>query len=146
MNAARDMRMVRLEYDGVMRLVEPYSLAFKARLDGVAREYFYGFDTVGGASGPGMKAFLPHKVVSVEETDQPFEPRYDVELSKAGSREMAGQFERPLGAARRTASYRYIVECNYCGKRFPRKRRSTKIKPHNDKYGNACFGRVGHFD
>ena len=129
MNAARSNRMVRLTYDGVTRLVEPYSLAFKVRRDGVAREYFYGYDTTGGRStGPGIKTFLPHKVEGLEETDQGFEPRHDVELSKAGGPEMVGRFEAPPGRVHRGRTYNYMVVCNYCGRRFTRKRRSTTCR------------------
>ena len=48
-------------YDGT-RVVEPYSLVFKRRKDGVAQEYFYAWDRTGGVrSGPGIKTFLHQK-------------------------------------------------------------------------------------
>ncbi len=58
-------------------MVEPYELAFKIRKDGVAREYFYAYDTTEGRSGPGPKIFVPGKVESIENTDVKFEPRND---------------------------------------------------------------------
>lgn len=144
MEAAQKMTMLKLKYDGVTRLVEPYSLVFKTRRDGIAREYFYGFDTTGGSSGPGIKAFLPGKVDSIENTDNPFTPRMEVELSKAGASEIAGRFPshvRKIGMA----SYGEIqVQCLTCRKVFKRKNFDTSLNPHKDKNGNPCLGRIGH--
>ncbi len=41
------------------------------------------------------------------------------------------------------SDYRYTVECPYCGKRFKRKKRNTKLNAHKDQYGNKCYGRRG---
>jgi hypothetical protein len=165
MEAAESLTMLKLRYDGVERLVEPYELAFKIRKDGGAHEYLYAYDTTGGrSSGPSLKTFLPGKVAAIENTDQTFEPRFEVELRKAGGAETVGHFESRRGPrfgvlitpqrrrvrhqARRTKGYRpfepaYVVECPYCSKRFKRKRMDTKLNPHKDKYGNPCYGRTG---
>ena len=154
MEAADSMTLLRLRYSGVERLVEPYSLKFKIRRDGVGREYFYVYDTTGGrSSGPGIKTFVPDKVQAVENTDIEFEPRFDVELRKAGGAETTGHFESQgrsrggWGRSSRRAStdYRYEVECPYCLRRFKRKRRDSKLRPHKDQFGNKCYGRRGHF-
>lgn len=92
MEGGRLQRVLRLVYDGYERLVEPYSLTFKRRQDGVGREYFYAWDRSGGSSGQvGIKSFLAEKVQSVSLTEETFEPRYPVELSKGD----AGYFGRP---------------------------------------------------
>jgi hypothetical protein len=76
-------------------MVEPYSLVFKQRKDGVAQEYFYCYDTTGGhSSGPSIKSFTRGGIQRMENTDIHFEPRYTVELAKAGDRETAGYFAR----------------------------------------------------
>jgi predicted nucleotidyltransferase component of viral defense system len=94
-----DLTLVRVTYDGVEREVEPYSLAFKRRRDGVAQEYFYGWDLTGGrVSGPGIKTFLQGAVQDVQNTDVRFDPRFEVELSKAGDREGEGFFGRTFAA------------------------------------------------
>jgi len=146
--------MLNIVYDGHQRLIEPYSLVFKRRKDGFGQEYFYAFDRTGGRmNGPGLKTFLHPKIQSLTSSDQRFEPRLPVELGKAG--EFGGRayfgrgFSTVFSAAqrvRRASSARiYLVECSYCGKRFPRKRYSTRLRPHKDQYGNACYGRSGYF-
>ncbi len=147
MEAGQALTLLRLGYDGIVRLVEPYSLVFKVRKDGIAREYFYAYDTTGGrSSGPGIKAFLPGKVESVGNTNQSFEPRFEVELRKAGGAEIVGRFVgHPGGRVHKNAwSSRREIQCPYCLRRFKRKGFDTKLRPHLDRYGNACHGRVGY--
>lgn len=153
LRAGSDMTLLRLTYHNVTREVEPYSLVFKRRRDGIAREYFYGYDRTGGRrSGPRIKAFVREGIQRIENTDTTFEPRYTVELTKAGDRETSGYFARPFSSRRarasraaRSASPRtvYTIQCSYCGKRFLRKTPSTRLNEHKDGYGNRCFGQVG---
>lgn len=85
MEAADKFTLLELEYDGFVRRVEPYSLSYKKRRDGQEREYFYAYDLTGGRRhGPGIKSFLADKVTKIINTDIKFEPRYEVELKKAG--------------------------------------------------------------
>jgi predicted nucleotidyltransferase component of viral defense system len=152
MQAASDLTLLDITYEGRRRLVEPYSLVFKRRKDGFGQEYFYAYDRTGGrTTGPGIKTFLHPKIQSLTNTDQAFEPRLPVELGKAG--EFAGKSYFGLGfrstavrntRLRRGTSRVYIVECSYCSKRFPRKRYSTRLRPHKDQYGNKCYGRSGY--
>lgn len=151
LQAASDMTLLRVSYHGVIREVEPYSLAFKQRRDGVAREYFYGYDRSGGrTSGPGIKTFVQEDIQSLENTGVTFEPRYEVELSKAGDRESASYFARPFARhgrrSRTTTTYAgvvYTVQCPYCSKTFRRQTYTTRLNRHHDGYGNLCLGRVG---
>lgn len=83
MNGAEDLTMLKLKYKGYERFVEPYSLAFKTRRDGVSKEYFYGYDTSGGSSKPGIKAFVRENIEGIDNTNIQFDPRYEVELSKS---------------------------------------------------------------
>jgi hypothetical protein len=152
MQAARDLTLLDITYDGRRRLIEPYSLAFKRRRDGFGQEYFYAYDRTGGRStGPGIKTFLHPKIQALANTDQRFEPRLPVELGKAG--EFAGKSyfggsgfkpSSARGRARSPAARVYLVECAYCGKRFPRKHYSTRLRRHKDQYGNVCYGRSGY--
>jgi predicted nucleotidyltransferase component of viral defense system len=155
LRAGSELTVLQLTYDGITRLVEPYSLVFKQRKDGVAQEYFYGYDTTGGhSSGPSIKSFTQGGIQRIENTDIAFEPRYTVELAKAGDRETAGYFARPFGVSRpRRPSARrrtrlsvgptYKIQCPYCSKTFTRKTASTRLNEHKDNYGNRCYGRVG---
>jgi len=147
MQAGETLTLLRLGYAGVVRLVEPYSIMFKTRRDGVAREYLYAYDRTGGrTSGPGIKAFVPDRVTSIDNTDESFEPRFDVDLRKAGGAEMSGCFKSRGRAANAYSPWQqvYEVECPCCLRRFRRKRFNTKLRPHQDRYGNPCHGRVGY--
>jgi len=151
--AGRLKRVIRFVYDSLERRVEPYALCFKRRRDGVAREYFYGWDQTGGRSGEiGIKSYTADKVQAVEITEDSFEPRFPIELTKAGQ-----YFGRPFftgSPGPRTSTTRsprswygmeYRVECPYCGKTFKRAGfGDTKLNDHKDQYGNRCYGRVGH--
>jgi hypothetical protein len=139
----------------VARLVEPYELVFKQRQDGLVKEYFFAYDLVGGGSGPGIKAFWPERVQSVGLTDQTFEPRFPIALTKDGGASggiFGGPFPsgprpwtwgRGRGARTSAADYPYRVRCPYCNKVFRRQRPTTRLNPHKDGYGNRCYGRVG---
>jgi len=158
MEGGRLQRLLRLVYDGYERLVEPYSLTFKRRQDGVGREYFFAWDRTGGSSGQtGIKSFLAEKVQSVSLTEDTFEPRYPIELTKAdggyfgrpyfGSPPSPPFLRSPSPSRRQTSSaygMTYTIECSYCGKRFKRNSYDTKLNEHKDKYGNRCFGRIGY--
>lgn len=131
MEAGYTITCLDIVYDGVQRLVEPYCIAYKTRRDGVSREYLYVYDRKGGSSsGPGIKSFVHPKIQRLQNTDKKFEPRFEVELCKAGEKLESSYFARPAGR-RSTSSweYQYTVECPYCGKRFKRKRYSTKLNP-----------------
>lgn len=157
LEAGSDRKLLRLTYNGATRVVEPYSLEFKRRKDGVAQEYLYVWDRTGGnSSGPGIKSMLHYGVQAIEVLDETFEPRYPVELSKAGDSSATGNFAAQRTAARRprarSASRRrsvgssgpvYIIQCSYCGKEFRRKTHTTRLNKHKDRYGNQCYGRTG---
>ena len=161
MEAGSSMTLLKVTYDGIQRLVEPYSLKYKVRKDGVGREYFYAYDRIGGQSGPGIKAFVSNKVESIENTSETFEPRFLVELSKAGEFADKTYFgstppeQRSIRqrTRRQTKRHRvsygtefvYIIKCPYCNKQFRRKNYTTTLNPHKDKFGNRCFGRIGSF-
>ncbi len=145
MEAGQNLTLLRLRYDNKTRLVEPYSLVFKIRKDGVAREYLYAHDTTGGNSGPGMKLFVPGKVEFIENTDTPFNPRHDVELNKAGSAEISGRFEGHSVRKFRFGGWKqnHEIPCTMCGRLFRRSTFDTKLNPHKNKSGHPCFGRYG---
>lgn len=157
LEAGRLTRLLRVVYDGYERVVEPYSLTFKRRQDGVASEYFYVWDRSGGRSGSvGIKSLFADKVQSVAMTEESFEPRFAVELAKGDGGYFSSPFSnrasrpisiRPRGvsqaAARSPYGITYTFACPYCDKRFKRHSYDTKLNEHKDKYGNRCFGRMG---
>ena len=145
MQVGHDVTLLRIGYDDIIRMVEPYSLKFKQRKDGLAREYLYVHDRTGGrTSPPGIKSFVYSGMQSIENTGIQFEPRHDVELSKAGQLFGDTYFRGSPGPRFRARSTsRYVVECTVCGKRFYRKKYSLKVNKHKDKQGFQCFGRTG---
>ena len=81
MTGGRTQRMIEITYDGYRRLVEPYRLAYYRRMDGVAQEYFWGFDTTGGKSRQlSMKSFFSDKIRDARVTEHGYSPRYPVEF------------------------------------------------------------------
>jgi predicted nucleotidyltransferase component of viral defense system len=154
MEAGANLNLLRLTYGGVRREVEPYSLVFKRRRDGYGQEYLYVWDRTGGDSGPGIKTFLHERIHGLEILPERYDPRYPVELSKAGEFGSKSYFGQPFGAGggqrrRRRASHFgsrlvYVVECSYCHRRFTRTLLRTRLNRHNDQYRNPCFGRAGH--
>jgi hypothetical protein len=157
LQAGSEKRLLKVTYDGVTRLVEPYSLNYKRRTDGVAQEYFYVWDRTGGrSSGPGIKTFFNYKVQRLELTNQRFEPRFPIELSKAGDSDRSGHFARSTGrprtnSRRRTSRIRarygglvYVIACSYCGKQFRRTKHSIRLKAHKNQVGSPCHGRAGY--
>lgn len=163
MDAGSNQTLLLVEYDGTERTVEPYSLAYKRRNDGQAFEYFYGYDRTGGQSGPGIKAFLPFKIQDVRATEDPFEPRYEIELAKAGEAARKGYFAGSRFGRGRTGSRgirksktrhssrtrdpyapEYRVQCPICQKIFTRKTNTTKLNKHKNQWGMQCTGTTGY--
>jgi hypothetical protein len=152
MRAGADRRLLRLTYDGVRREVEAYSLMYKQRRDGHREEYLYVYDRTGGrTSGPGLKSLFNHKIQELEVLEERFEPRYPIELAKAGEFGARSYFSKPFGSGRRSGArmaslrrgWRYTVQCNFCSRTFKRMRRDTTLKLHKDGFGNSCYGRRG---
>ncbi len=152
MEAGLSKHILKIIYDGISRLVEPYALAYKRRKDGIAREYFYAWDRSGGRSGhKGIKSFIADKIQSIQITEESFSPRFPIELIKGGSFFSSSTFTKsntkktPLRSYNSDFAFKNTVtiECVYCGKRFKRNNYDTNLKEHKDNYGNKCFGRFG---
>ncbi|MGH7743950.1 MAG: nucleotidyl transferase AbiEii/AbiGii toxin family protein [Candidatus Dormibacteria bacterium] len=151
MRAGRSQTLLRMTYDGVQRLVEPYSLEFKWRKGGIGQEYLYVWDQTGGrSSGPGIKSLFNWKITSLDNTDIKFEPRIEIELAKAGEYGERTTFSSRRSSVRRSTrarprpQARYRVRCAYCQRDFGRISPSTAMRPHMDSYGNPCPGRQGY--
>jgi predicted nucleotidyltransferase component of viral defense system len=167
MEAGQAKRLLRMMYDGLEREVEPYSLTFKMKGSGEGKEYFYGVDRKGGRSGKvGIKMYTDDKVESLEMMEEGFEPRYDIELSKAGEHFGKTYFSKPFSKTPRPYTPRatrvsartprarssfgsaygmpYTVVCSVCSKRFKRSTYTTKLNKHKDRFGNQCYGTYGY--
>ena len=147
MDAASDFRLLKMRYHSVDRIIEPYALVYKLRKDGEAQEYFYAWDRTGGTnSGEGIKSFIQSGIEAIEVIPEHFEPRFQVELVKAGEPSSRSYFGSRLGRRGKfvTTFHRpYVVQCPYCGRRFRRSRNNSRLASHKDTWGNPCYGRIG---
>src|SRR5437870_2029175 len=76
-------KLLRLTYQGHTRHVEPYALRFKRRDDGIGQAYLYVWDRTGGRTKPGIKSLLNYRIDNLAITDEPFQPHFEIELTKA---------------------------------------------------------------
>jgi hypothetical protein len=166
MDAGMQRRLMRARYHGIDRIVEPYSLAYKRPRNGVAREYLYVWDRTGGrTSGPGIKTFLNQDIEALELLEERFEPRYEIELTKAGelpARSYFGKSFTAEGSSSRTPARPptsrskqltrstfgtqivYVIGCPACGKRFERRTYTTQLNQHKNTQGWNCPARIGY--
>jgi len=154
LGAGAGRKLIRVTYHGATRIMEPYSLVFKRRQDGVAQEYFYAWDRTGGNSGPGIKTLMHYDIQAFAVLEETFEPRFEVTLSKAGDSSQRGYFAgngRPRSSTPRKTGRRlpthtgpkYTIQCGTCGKRFTRTTNSTRMNQHKNPWGSQCPGRRG---
>lgn len=146
--AGANRLLLEFDYHGDHRVVEPYSLR-EARTTGnillYARELHLDH----------VKAFKIDEMLNVRTTNTGFTPRYRVELSAQGPLSIPAVVRTPgiirsprLSASRRTSAFQgptHVYECTYCGKRFRRQQRNSKLKPHKDKNGWDCPGRTAYY-
>jgi hypothetical protein len=104
----------------------------------------------GGNSGPGIKSLFNWKITDLVVTDIKFEPRFEIELAKAGEYAERTTFDSNRSGIRRSTrpkmrhEPRYRVQCAYCQRVFNRVTASTAMRPHQDSFGNRCPGRRGY--
>lgn len=151
LEAGSGLTLLRVIYNNVERIVEPYSLVYKRRQDGVGQEYFYVYDR----TRQGIRCFLHEKIQLIKNTNEEFEPQFSVELSKMGEfgdRQYFGKsFSRSHVTSKRRKPYSfrygfeifYIIQCPYCLKEFKRSKFSTTLRKHKDQFGNQCYSRRG---
>jgi hypothetical protein len=156
LSAGRAQHLMRVRYQGLDRIVEPYAIRFMIRKDGGGGEYLYVHQRSGG-SGSGTRMYVPEDVDEIVELGETFEPQHEVEVTKAGEatddvafpnlgRRRA--FVPGFGSSRAARSegrgaFAFRVICNACGKRFPRKKYDTKIAAHHRPDGGRCFATWG---
>lgn len=168
LRAGSERRLIRLIYDGTSRLVEPYALLFKKPEDAPPREYFYGWNVQGGLSPPGWRSFVGHKIQGIEVTDVEFEPRTEIQLSKAAEVSKPASFRRePRGSSPGRSAItkkapspvrwpsskprplftgtQFVLQCPYCQKKFKRTSRDSALRAHQAPGGYPCGGRRGTF-
>jgi hypothetical protein len=163
MKAGKDQTLLKVVYQGSERLVEPYSLKFQERSDGAAKEYLYVWNRSGGSSPkPGIRMFIPGNLGAIENTQEKYEPQYEIELCRAGeypedrflydvNKKREREYKKlnkirsprkPRMLKTQASSYgpTYVYKCSNCGKLSYRKYMDGTLKPHKSKNGFVCYG------
>ena len=141
--AAANHLCVDLQYQGSVRRIEPYSLrrtrdgniVLHAIRTGDGEHRSYRVDRIDGAQ-VGRESFVPRYTVELR-------PHGSIVVGSASTRSesVTGRRQR-TGVSRQGGGPRYIYECPYCGKRFSRKKPTSRLNPHKDKVGYPCSGRT----
>ena len=167
--AGRTQTLLKMEYDGVVRMIEPYSMKYKESRAGMTREYLYVYDRTGSKNNPGVKSFLPPKMGRVENTEEKFPLRedFEMELSKAGEpiedrllydptrphkvptrSRLASGLRSAARLPRRSAfgGMKYRYKCTVCGKIFTKRTMDSTLGRHKNKNSQYdCYGSFGQY-
>lgn len=139
--AASNRLLVELGYRGSIRLIEPYSL--RRTRDGNLILHAL------RADNRQHRSYRVDMIESVRATTTPFRPVYAVEFSSRGSMAAPPTAQRSPGmvSSRRSTPYaerQYTVQCPRCQKKFRRKKRDVRLRPHKSPWGTPCSGRRGY--
>ncbi|SPD73847.1 conserved hypothetical protein [uncultured Desulfobacterium sp.] len=146
--AAANRLCVNLRYQNTTRLIEPYSL--QRTQEGNILLYAIKHQT------GDIRAYRLDRIQGAEISDTSFVPSHSIELTPSGQVSAPHLTGRSTGfssyapVTRRSFSNKqhfgptYVIECSYCGKRFNRKKSSSRLNPHKDKNGYPCSGRSGY--
>ena len=148
--AAANHLCVDLEYQGSVGRIEPYSL--RRTRDGNIVLH------ATRASDGEHRSYRIDRIQGARATRQSFIPRFAVELRPQGPpvipptatrAESSSRLSRPKHASPRRSrpaawlsGPRYIYQCPYCGKRFTRKKSTSRLNPHKNQFGYPCSGRT----
>ena len=152
--AASNRLCVDLLYQGSTRRIEPYSL--RRTLEDNVILHAHNRDK------NAHRSYRLDRIQGARVTNESFIPRFAVELTSSGPVSVAPTANRgsvlsprsPLAAHTGLRSPRprsrsrgptHVYECNYCGKRFYRKTRTSRLNKHKDKTGYPCPGRSAYY-
>jgi len=148
--AASNRLLVSLNYQGGIRLIEPYSL--RRTSEGNIILHAHNVDK------NEHRSYRVDRIQGATVTDQTFIPRHQVELTASGVTSISDNpprtsalVSKPSNAYSRLSSPRpsrsnrmgptYIYECTVCGKTFRRQKQTSRLNKHQDKSGYPCPGR-----
>lgn len=132
--AAANRVCVKLKYSGKTRTVEPISF----RTSSAGNRLFYGFEREANHA----KAYSISKIQSIDITNTSYVEKYPVEISSSG-RILMPPIQRKSTYFSTSQESKYVYECSLCEKKFYRKNRDSKLRPHKNKDGYPCTGRRG---
>ncbi len=147
--AAANHLCVGLAYQNSRRRIEPYAL--RRTKDGNLLLHAIRHD-----SGE-PRTYRVDRIEGASVTDIPFIPKYAIELTPSGPliapstqrtshtlRDRSPLLRSPVRRITSPHGPRYVIECNYCGKRFTHEKYNMKLGKHKDKQGYPCSGRMGY--
>jgi hypothetical protein len=135
-HAAVNRLLIKLGYGNDFRSVEPYSL----RITRNNNILFYAIKSKSRET----RAYRLDRIQSVEVTNQPYKPVFQVEFTPEGRIPVPPTKRRRHFSVSNRFHKSYVVQCTVCGKRFYRKKYNTRIAPHRQKDSTImCFGRYG---
>lgn len=143
--AASNRLCVDLLYQGSTRRIEPYSLR-RTRQDNILLHAH-------NRDKDAHRSYRLDRIQGARVTNESFIPRFAIELTPSGpvsAPATARKSARPsrLRSSRprsRSRGPQHVYECSYCGKRFYRKTRTSRLKKHKDKTGYPCPGRSARY-
>ena len=136
--AAANRLLIKLEYGGEIREIEPYALARSSDGNLLLR-------AIKARTGE-SRTYRWDRIQSIEVSETPFRPQYQVEITSAGylpvhqltrqaSQDRSGYSSGPL----------YVYRCTRCHKTFKRKTMDYTLKEHKDRNGKTCYGTYGTY-
>jgi hypothetical protein len=161
--AAANRLCVDLDYQGRMRRIEPYSLRLTRDENIILHAWNVDKDE--------HRSYRVDRIQGAHTTNQIFIPRYAVELTPSGPVSITPTKRRSSSSSRggqgtpgtlsapspRKRSIRsstfgsspsagptYIYQCGMCGKKFRRKKQSTRLNEHKTPGGWPCSGQTGY--
>ena len=157
--AASNRLCVELDYQGSTGLIEPYSLRRTKEGNVILHAHNVDRDE--------HRGYRVDRIQGARVTDKTFTPRFEIELTPTGpvviaptpTREKAGSILGARSSARprhprpaltsrsfdSPSGPTYVYECSICGKCFNRRKQTTALNPHKDKYGYPCLGRYAQW-
>ncbi|HEV8202311.1 MAG TPA: nucleotidyl transferase AbiEii/AbiGii toxin family protein [Candidatus Polarisedimenticolia bacterium] len=134
--AGANRLMIEFDYNGVHRVVEPYSL----RRAGTGNVLLYAWEL----GSTHVKAFNTGKMENLITTNKSFSPRYQVEFSAGGGVEIPESMRRTPSRRGLSSGTKYVFECLTCQKRFTRRSNSPSLGKHKAKGSSwSCPGSMG---
>jgi len=131
-----------------MRTIEPYALRRTRAGEVVLRAV--------RADNRDSRSYRLDRMRGAEITNRTFVPTFDIELSATepgaipptARGDSSGGFGMPARpqssqSASRGSGPKYVYECTYCRRRFPRSKHHSTLRPHKRPDGQDCPGRTG---
>ncbi|HQT94415.1 MAG TPA: nucleotidyl transferase AbiEii/AbiGii toxin family protein [Thermoanaerobaculaceae bacterium] len=146
--AGANRLLIQFSYHDRSRVAEPYSL----RRAQTGNLLLYAWER----GAPSIKAFKVSEMSGTRATNEPFTPRYSVELTASGplqvlptssgsgfSTRWTSRARASTRASRRRRGPVYVFQCPNCGQEFRHMTNHSRLRRHQTTFGTSCSGRRG---